>query len=117
MARKQSERLREIARQRAKKWYRAHTEWAKANMKAWREKNKDKVNAKNREWRAKHKKERFAHGQVMIAKRAHKLIPKVCCVCAEKKTVAHHEDYSKPLEVVWLCQHHHNLLHVRRRKK
>ncbi len=30
-----------------------------------------------------------------------------CGVCDSEKTEAHHPDYSKPLEVVWLCQKHH----------
>lgn len=34
----------------------------------------------------------------------------VCCVCGEK-AVAHHPDYSKPLEVIWLCHKHHKEIH------
>lgn len=34
-----------------------------------------------------------------------------CVVCGEEKTHGHHEDYSKPLEVIWLCVNHHALLH------
>jgi hypothetical protein len=31
-----------------------------------------------------------------------------CSVCHSTKNVeAHHEDYSKPLEIVWLCKKHH----------
>lgn len=30
-----------------------------------------------------------------------------CAVCGEESVEAHHEDYSKPLEVVWLCRRHH----------
>lgn len=38
-------------------------------------------------------------------------ISKVQCYCGNKKTEAHHPDYSKPLEVIWLCRKHHSLLH------
>ena len=31
--------------------------------------------------------------------------------CQELKVEAHHSDYSKPLEVVWLCSKHHKLVH------
>ena len=31
----------------------------------------------------------------------------VCSVCGEVKVEAHHEDYSKPFDVVWLCRKHH----------
>ena len=34
-----------------------------------------------------------------------------CEVCGVKKSEAHHADYSKPLEVKWLCRQHHAELH------
>jgi hypothetical protein len=36
-----------------------------------------------------------------------KLIRKPCEKCGDPKVEAHHEDYYKPLEIVWLCQKHH----------
>ena len=30
-----------------------------------------------------------------------------CKICGKKKVEAHHKDYSKPLDVVWLCHKHH----------
>lgn len=39
--------------------------------------------------------------------------PTTCSIpgCSEKKPDAHHPDYSKPLEVIWLCRTHHQQLH------
>ncbi len=34
---------------------------------------------------------------------------KICSDCGETKVEAHHEDYSKPLDVEWLCKKHHKL--------
>lgn len=34
-----------------------------------------------------------------------------CERCGHPRSLAHHEDYSKPLEVIWLCATHHRRLH------
>lgn len=36
---------------------------------------------------------------------------KPCEVCGEEKSDGHHEDYSKPLEIMWLCHKHHEEHH------
>ena len=35
----------------------------------------------------------------------------LCEDCGSKKVQAHHEDYTKPLEVRWLCAKCHNRVH------
>jgi len=36
-----------------------------------------------------------------------------CEVCKTKENVqAHHEDYSKPLDVIWVCPLHHRAIHL-----
>lgn len=34
-----------------------------------------------------------------------------CEVCGEVKSEAHHHDYSKPLDVMWVCRKHHADIH------
>jgi len=34
-----------------------------------------------------------------------------CIICGKVKSEAHHEDYSKPLEVIWYCRQHHKDYH------
>jgi hypothetical protein len=34
-----------------------------------------------------------------------------CVKCGKPKTEGHHEDYAKPLEVIWLCRLHHSWVH------
>lgn len=34
------------------------------------------------------------------------------CWCCGQKAEAHHPDYSRPLDVVWLCQEHHRQTHA-----
>lgn len=60
-----------------------------------------------------------AHGKVRYALKSGRLIkPKNCEKCgAEKKLQGHHADYSKPLEVRWLCKvchchEHKQLLYI-----
>jgi len=41
---------------------------------------------------------------------------KLSCWCGNPKTEAHHPDYSKPLEVQWLCRKHHKREHAKLRQ-
>jgi hypothetical protein len=35
-----------------------------------------------------------------------------CAVCGNAKAQGHHEDYSKPFDLVWLCIRHHQYRHI-----
>lgn len=39
------------------------------------------------------------------------LVKAPCEVCGDPRSEAHHDDYSKPLEVRWLCVRHHHAVH------
>ena len=42
-----------------------------------------------------------------------RIIKMPCEICGETKNIqAHHEDYSKPLDVIWLCPEHHAWIHM-----
>lgn len=37
------------------------------------------------------------------------------CFCGEIKVEAHHSDYTKPLDVIWVCKKHHvELDHIKK---
>lgn len=58
-----------------------------------------------------------AYTAVKFAKKSGRLKQGPCAVCGTTTRVdAHHEDYSKPLEVTWLCRRHHIDLHTERRR-
>ena len=40
--------------------------------------------------------------------KAGRLIKQPCEVCGDTNVEAHHKDYTKPLEINWLCIPHHN---------
>lgn len=54
---------------------------------------------------------RAARTAVGNAIRAGRLVRKPCEVCGIMQSEAHHEDYSKPLDVRWLCRVHHLMHH------
>ena len=48
---------------------------------------------------------------VLQAKRTGALAPQPCSNCGVDKVEAHHSDYSRPLDVMWLCKTHHVEVH------
>ncbi len=62
-------------------------------------------------WREEDKRRSVAHSIVARAIRSGKLVRQPCLRCGETKSIAHHEDYDKPLEVMWLCQPCHKKRH------
>lgn len=63
-------------------------------------------------WKKNNRIKRNAHVIVGNAISAGKLVRQPCEVCQTTNAVhAHHEDYSAPLEVRWLCRTHHAARH------
>lgn len=58
-----------------------------------------------------HREHQLARMKVYHAVKTGKLQKKPCQRCSEIKVQAHHDDYDKPLEVLWLCIPHHKKLH------
>lgn len=54
-----------------------------------------------------------ARWQVRRAIAAGKLVRLPCEVCGIEPAEGHHDDYSKPLDVRWLCKLHHREHHAR----
>jgi len=53
-----------------------------------------------------------AHYLVSNALRDGRLDREPCIFCRAEKVHAHHRDYSKPLDVIWLCPKCHHRLHA-----
>ena len=51
--------------------------------------------------------QRKVHRAVRRAIKNGTLIPQPCEVCGGEKVEAHHEDYNKRFDVMWLCRKHH----------
>jgi hypothetical protein len=53
-----------------------------------------------------------AQSRLRYAVKMGEIIRRSCEVCGKDKVEAHHEDYTKPLDVIWLCPMHHKRLHA-----
>lgn len=101
---------------------------AKADAKAHRAAN-DSVRERDRErsklphrkahqarvtarWLAEHPERRRAQIALGNAVRCGKVQRQPCHICGAENVEAHHPDYSRPLDVVWLCVRHHRLVHA-----
>lgn len=62
-------------------------------------------------WREKHPLKASAHQKVRHAIKTGKLIKEPCKICGKEPAEAHHQDYTKPLEVMWMCKAHHEAWH------
>ena len=79
-----------------------------------RAKNPDRARnaaAISTKWRQRDKRLTAAHNAVTRAVRKGVLDRKACEKCGADKSYAHHEDYNRPLIVVWLCQPCHKARH------
>jgi len=78
----------------------------------WRKKNAEKSREHTRRWREKNKHKRAAHRKVEVKLRNGSWTSQPCEKCGNVKAQAHHDDYAKPLDVIWLCDSHHKMRHA-----
>ena len=63
-------------------------------------------------WSKRHPERRKASRIVSNAVRDGNLEKLPCICCGNEKVEGHHPDYSRPLDVVWLCVKHHKEVHA-----
>ncbi len=98
---------------------------ALADVKKYRLGNLDRIRAYDRKrgarqthestkaYRAKYPERYRANNMLNNHLRAGNMSRKPCEVCgSEEKIHGHHDDYSKPLDVRWLCPVHHKAVHA-----
>lgn len=77
----------------------------------WRDTNRDKVNGYTRRWKLMNPDKRKAQTKLHNAIVRGRIVPGPCVECGDPRVDGHHEDYGRPLDVVWLCRKHHRKLH------
>jgi hypothetical protein len=92
------ERKPEVYKAKAKEWRKSHLESRKEEFKKYKEKYPEKV---------------AAHVAVMVEVRSGQMCPPDYCegCFGSAPLEAHHPDYSKPLNVEWLCKKCHTEIH------
>jgi ribosomal protein S27AE len=96
----------------------------------WKKKNRGKITLQDREYRRRNKEKvsswsknwkKNNHDATIAHQALHRAIdygliqrPDACSKCGASDVLidGHHEDYSKPLDVEWLCTSCHRLLHA-----
>lgn len=66
---------------------------------------------RHRRWMKRHPEKPRAHNTLCRAVKHGLIIPQPCEMCGHSPVEAHHDDYSKPLQVRWLCNAHHRAIH------
>ena len=97
-----------------KKEYKKTPKGIEVNRKSgrrWRKNHKTKWNAYKREHYRNNPHMKKAYKTLHAAQEKDLITPNPCEICGSVDVHGHHEDYSKPLEVNWLCALHHREAH------
>lgn len=84
---------------------------------SWRQANPEVLAANKRRYELSHKTERKAQQTLRRAVRLGEIVRGPCEVCGHEPAEGHHDLYSRPLDVRFLCHYHHTRLHRDRRDK
>ena len=88
-------------------------EYNNARSKSWRKNNPLRHAELTNAWRKRNPEKRSAHRKVERAIKSGRLVRGLCEICGSHNVHAHHDDYSKPLDVRWLCPKHHIAEHMK----
>jgi len=73
---------------------------------------KPKALSRQQRWRKRNPKAYLAHLAVKNALNLDVIEQQPCRVCGATKSEAHHPDYDRPFDVIWLCRKHHKAHHA-----
>lgn len=110
---------REKRLQQSREWYERNLDRAREmSLESTRkylstENGRKKAKERANKWDKSNPEKRRVHDRTMYAVETGKLIRPEKCSSCDKECVphAHHEDYSKPYDVIWLCSYCHFKLH------
>lgn len=68
------------------------------------------LSTRSKRWRERNPEKALAHSRFHHAVARGEIVKQPCEVCGADAE-AHHDDYTKPLDVRWVCRKHHKALH------
>lgn len=95
------------------KWIEDNKEKMRLYRKNYILRNKEKIKLYRKDWVLRNRNKQIAHQIIQNLIKTNKIKRMSCEICSDPKTDAHHHDYTKPLEVAWLCRIHHTEEHKR----
>lgn len=101
-------------RLRSQKYRDSNRNIVRTNVRKWIKKNKEKRNAYQVKYRKRNREKINAHAALNRAVNSGKIKKQPCSACGNNKSEGHHKDYSKPLDVIWVCRKHHIEIHRKR---
>lgn len=102
----------ERERERFRRYREEHKEREALRYQAYRIENADRIKIRKENYYKSHPEVVKAHSTIGNAIRLGKIKRQPCVVCKATPADGHHEDYSKPWDVIWLCKPHHSRLHT-----
>ena len=69
------------------------------------------ISRKIKKHRERHRDRVYARDTLNNRIKSKKIIKEPCVVCGLNDSEAHHDDYGKPIDVIWLCNKHHLEMH------
>ena len=115
------DKVREMRRDAEKRWSAKNPEKAaekrRRKKRRYAERNPEKLKAQRQRntqrMRERHPEKVIARKALWLAVQRGDVIPQPCSVCGKADAEAHHSDYARHFDVVWLCPPHHRDLHRR----
>lgn len=89
----------------------------KSQVASWRAANKPRTRAASDKWIRNNPQKRRAQQMVAVEIRSGRMARCACERCGSANAQAHHDDYSKPLDVRWLCPRDHARAHAEARRQ
>ncbi len=117
----------DLVKEKSRNYQKRNKERLRLYQEEWRKNNRDKLKLYVKKYRDNNKatilkkariayreniKKNQAKGKIASLIRSGKLIKESCFVCGNIKSEGHHDNYDKPLDVIWLCHLHHKQLHA-----